>query len=318
MNIADKIIDKLDRSQRKHPFPAFTYAVIKKYSDDHAGYQAALLTYYAFLSLFPLLLVLTTVTSMIASTHPDIKDSIINSITNYFPVLGDQLSNNVHTLHKRGLALITGLLFTFYGARGVADAFRHGVNQIWQVPYERRDSFPKSALKSLTIIVLGGMGLLIASFSAGIAASAGHGIFFTGLSALVNLFVLFWVFIILLNISLPKHVTISELRLGAATAAFGLVILQTAGGYLLGKELRNLDALYSSFAITLGLLFWIYLQSQMLYYSIELANVRAERLWPRSLTGKNLTPADKIVYARQAEKEQVVPGEAIETTFEKS
>jgi uncharacterized BrkB/YihY/UPF0761 family membrane protein len=168
----------------------------------------------------------------------------------------------------------------------------------------------------LAIIVIGGSGLLIASLSAGVAANAGKGILFVVLSTLVNLFILFWMFIILLNLSLPKHVTVAELRAGAATAAIGLVILQTVGNYLLGRELKSLDALYSNFAITLGLLFWIYLQTQILYYSIELANVHANKLWPRSLTGKNLTPADKKVYAGEAKKEQVFPEEVIETKFD--
>lgn len=95
-----------------------------------AGYQAALLTYYAFLSLFPLLLILTTVTQLISSNNLALQSSIVHGVTDYFPILGSQLSSHIHGLHKNGLALIIGLFIILYGARGVADVFRRGVNQI--------------------------------------------------------------------------------------------------------------------------------------------------------------------------------------------
>src|SRR5207244_4150434 len=120
--------------QRRHRGLAFGHAVIKRYGEDKAGYQAALLTYYGFLSLFPLLLVLSTITQIIASSRPELQERIIAATASYFPVLGDQLEGHVHGLHKSGLALAIGILFIFYGTRGVAAAFRHGVNHIWGVP----------------------------------------------------------------------------------------------------------------------------------------------------------------------------------------
>jgi YihY family inner membrane protein len=312
MNLIPAIIRKLDAFQQRHRLPGFLYAVVKKYGEDEAGYQAALLTYYGFLSLFPLLLVLTTITHSIAS--PEIQNTIIKSTTNYFPVLGNQLAQHIHTIHKSGVALVVGILFTFYGARGVADVFRHSVNHIWQIPRQKRDSFPKALPKSLSLIVVGGLGFLLASISAGIAAGAGHGVGFRLLGVAVNVFILFWLFTFLLNMSLPRHVTLKETRLGAITAAIGLVILQSLGGYLLARELKNLDALYSYFAISLGLLFWIYLQSQVMMYSVEIATVNNEKLWPRGL-GSDLTQADKRVYARLAKKEEIVEEESVSTQF---
>ena len=173
MNILEKTIEKIDHIQRKHRPLAFSYAVIKKFGEDEAGYQAALLTYYAYLALFPLLLVLTTLVATVADGHPKLQEDVIRSVTDYFPVLGSQLSSHIHTLHKNGIALVIGLLLTIYGTRGVADAFRHGVQNIWHVPKTQRDGFPKSTLKSLCLIIIGAFGFLLASVSAGLAA-AGH------------------------------------------------------------------------------------------------------------------------------------------------
>lgn len=288
----DKLIGWVNNLQQRNGPLGFAYAVVKKYGEDDAGHQAALLTYYGFLSLFPLLLIASTLASAIGHNHPEAQQAITDGVTNYFPVLGDQLSGHINTLHKSGWPLVVGLLVMFYGARGVADVFRHGVNKIWRIPKSQQDGFPKSLFKSLGIIAVGGLGLLGASVLSGMAAAAGRGTDFRLLSIAVNLFVLFWLFVFLINFCLPKHVTAKEVRPGAAVAAIGLVVLQLLGGYILTRELKNLDALYSYFAVSLGLLFWIYLQAQVLYYAVEVASVRSLKLWPRSLNSRP-TAADK-------------------------
>ena len=290
MKILHGAIREIDSWQRRHRWSALTYAVIKKYGEDGSGRQAALLTYYGFLALFPLLLVLTTLTSLVVGNHPDLQRSIIRSTTNYFPVLGGQLSNHISTLHKNGLALIAGIIFMIYGARGVADAFRRGVQHIWRVPEAERAVFPQTIFSSLNIVVVGGLGFIVASISAGLAAAAGHGPAFGLLSIAINLFILFWLFIFLLNACLPRHVPIKDIKVGALAAAIGLVVLQASGTYLLKTELKRLDALYSYFAVPLGLLFWIYLQARLIYYTVTLAAVRAQRLWPRSINGETKKP----------------------------
>ncbi|HWB39308.1 MAG TPA: YihY/virulence factor BrkB family protein [Candidatus Saccharimonadales bacterium] len=283
MNSFEKAWHGFDAWQQKRKSVGFIVAVIKKYSDDQAGYKAALLTYYGFLSLFPLLLLLTTLTSNFLGNHSNASNTIIHGITSYFPLLGNQLSSHVHSLHRSGLALVASLLFIIYGTRGVADAFRHGVQDIWGIPKSQQTNWAQSLLRSFGLVVIGGLGFLLAAVIAGIAWNAGHGLEFKVFSIVINFIILFWLFLFLINFSLPRHVTIHEIQVGAITAAIGLVLLQTLGGYLLARELKNLDALYSYFAVALGLLFWIYLQAQVLFYALEAGVVSNQRLHPKSL-----------------------------------
>jgi len=301
MNILEKPLSKIDKFQQRHRFTAFSYAVVKKYSEDSAGTQAALLTYYGFLSLFPLLMVLTTVANNALRNNPELKDKVIGGLTDYFPLLGDQLSSHVQGLGGSGLALMIGILFTLYGARGVADAFRKVVQHIWHVPELKSENFPKSLLKSVVILVVGGLGFITASVLAGLAGAAGHAPIFRLLPILLNLFILFWLFNFLLNFSLPHRVPFKHTRAGAAAAAIGLVILQLLGGYILARQLKNLDALYSYFAIALGLMFWIYLQAQIMCYAIEIAYVKSHRAWPRSI-GPSPTTIDKKIKKLQEKR----------------
>lgn len=295
MNRLTQLTVKADRLQRRHRLLAFGYAVIKKQGEDRAGYQAALLTYYGFLALFPLLMVATTLTNTLIGNDPELEETVISGITSYFPLLGDQLSSQVGSLNKSGFALVAGLAFAFYGARGVADAFQYGIQNIWQIPADMRDKFPKTIYKSFTIIIVGGLGFIVASICAGFVSSSDHSILSRLLPATINAFVLYWLFRFLFNFSLNKKVTSGDTQLGALIAAVGIVVLQYLGVFLLSRELKNLDALYSYFAIALALLFWLYLQAQILYLSAQIAVVKSQSLWPRSLDNKNPTAVDKTI-----------------------
>ncbi len=293
MNKLQKTIRLVDAYQQRHTFLAFCYGVIKKYSEDEAGYQAALLTYYAFLSLFPLLLVVTTLTDRFVGRYPHLEAKIISGTTNYFPLLGNQLGSHVHGLHSSGLALLAGILFTLYGARGVAAVFRQGIQHMWHIPINQRPGFPKSTLDNLVIIIVGGVGFTLASLSAGLASAVGHGWLFRSLAVALNACILFGVFTFLIHLSLGRRIRPQEIRLAAAVAAAGLVVLQAAGTYVLARELKSLDALYSYFAVALGLLFWIYLQAQIVYYAMAIGIVGSRKLWPRSLDAACPTTVDK-------------------------
>jgi YihY family inner membrane protein len=289
------LISHFDHYQQNHKRAGFLFAVIKKYREDEAGRRAALFTYYGFLALFPLLLVLTSALRLFLRDNTQLKNQIIHGANTYFPVIGHDLQQNIHGLAKTGIALAIGLLLTLYGARGVADVLRSGLDHIWQVPRGRRSGFPTSLFRSLGIIIIGGLGLLLSPIVAGYALVFGHNLFFNLLSILLTLIFLFFVMIFVMKIGLSVHKPLRQIWVGAAIAAICLEILQSLGGYLVARELRNLDNLYGTFAIILGLIYWIYIQAQVLFYVFELDSVRVLRLWPRSIQHP-LTNADQRAF----------------------
>jgi membrane protein len=286
------ILSRFDRYQRNHKRFGLPVAVVKKYSDDQTGRWAALFTYYSFLALFPLLLVLTSALKLLIHNNARLNNQIVHGAVAYFPVIGRDLQQNIHGVGKTGLALIVGLLLTLFGARGVADVLRTGLDHIWQVPRGRRSRFPGSIFRSLSIIVVGGIGLLLAPIAAGYALVFGHNDFYQLLSIVVTLFILFWVLVFVMKMSLSIRMPLKHIWVGAAIAAVCLEVLQILGGYIVARELRHLDDLYGTFAIVLGILYWIYLQAQVLFYVFEFDSVRVLRLWPRGLAAP-LTPADQ-------------------------
>lgn len=290
MNTFDKVVHRIDSLQQRHSLTAFVVAVFKKYGDDQASYQAALLTYFGFLSLFPLLLVLTTLLQMILRGHPHLQAQIIESTTSYFPIIGDQLRRSIHGFGKTGLALVVGILITLYGAKGVADVFRQTVNHIWHVPIIERSNFWDSLRKSFSIMVVGGIGFILAALVAGYATSAGQAHLLRLILTVFNLVILFGVMLFIIKVALAKNRPYRELWVGALGAAVSIVVLQGIGGYIVTHQLKHLDSLYGTFALVLGLLFWLYLQSQIVVRVIEIDPVRVLKLWPRSLVGPEPKP----------------------------
>ena len=134
MKLISRATEAFNHYQQSEHIPAFCYAVIKKYNEDSAGYQAVLLTYYGFLALFPLLLVLTTLTDTALAQHTHLQATILRSVTNYFPLLGNQIAVHIHGLKRSGLCARFRYLFTLYGARGVANAFSRSVQYVWHIP----------------------------------------------------------------------------------------------------------------------------------------------------------------------------------------
>lgn len=319
-NPLDKFLSRVDKTQQKHRFIAFPYAVVKKYGEDEAGNQGALITYYGFLSLFPLLLVLTTSTQLFLKGHEQLRDKITDGVNHYFPIIGDQLQRNVHSPHKTGLALALGILITIYGARGGANAFQNALNHIWQVPRVDRPGFPKQAGKSLAILFGGGVGIIVAAVLSSYAAGLNHLFIFRIVPILISLGLLTLIFYSIFRFAVAKGGPgKKQAWVSAAAAAIGVQILHTAGGYVITHQLHNFKSLYGTFAVVLGLLFWIYLQVQVVLYAVEIGAVHSLKLWPRSiLTSKNMTEADKKAYSLLAKKERFHLPEKIRVHFEKN
>ena len=88
MNPIEKAVRRVDRFQQGHLVPSFVFGVIKKFGDDSAGTLAALIAYYGFLSLFPLLLVLTTILGLFFAHDAALQKRILDSAVSQFPSWG--------------------------------------------------------------------------------------------------------------------------------------------------------------------------------------------------------------------------------------
>ncbi|HEX2821536.1 MAG TPA: YihY/virulence factor BrkB family protein [Streptosporangiaceae bacterium] len=306
MSMAKKAIRAADELQQRHAWLAVPVAVWKKFGDDSAGNLAALIAYYAFAALFPLLLVLVTVLDIVLKNDPALQKKLLNSALAQYPVIGPQLGH-IGRLHQAGLALVIGLLGTFIGSRGVATAMQNALNSVWEIPIARRPSFPWSWLRSFGLILVIGLGLIGTTIVSGLASGAGHVL--TGLGAsvaaiAVSLVLNIGVFWLAFRLGTASEIGWRQLRLGAVIGAVIWQVLQSFGGYFVSHQLAHASPSYGTFAVVIGLLAWLYLEAELTLYAVEINVVRTYRLWPRSIAPPPYTKQDRRAYQLYAEAQK--------------
>jgi len=310
------IVRKLDLFQQQHAWAGLPFAVVKKFGDDAAGNLAAVIAYYGFLSLFPLLLALTTVLGRLLGGHPDLEKHILNSALAQFPVIGDQLRSNVHSLNGSGLALVVGVAGALWGGMGVMKAAGLAMDEIWEVPKRERPTFVRALVRAALLLVVLGGGVVATTILAGLGTS-GTASFLPlkviGLvaAAAVNV----GVFLLGFRVLTVRDVSVRVLLPGATVAGLAFMALQSLGGYYVTHQLKGASQTYGVFAVVIGLLSWMYLQAQLTLLAAEVNTVLANGLWPRGVT-KPLTAADKRAYAAYAEVEERRPEEDVGVGFD--
>jgi YihY family inner membrane protein len=318
MSRVERLARRVDEFQQRHRPIAFLYGVVKKFGDDRAGSLAALLVYYALLSLFPMLLILVTVLGIVASSDPGVERDIVNSALKQFPVIGEQLRTNVHALERGSpFGLAVGLLWLVWGSVGISQAGQHAMAEVWNIRGVRRPNYWGRLVRSGLFIVLLGLFLVI---STGLTLVASYPIHRLALvwkvagglaSAVLNAAT----YLVAFRVLTPTSVRTRQLVPGAVAGGLAWTVLQTVGGYLVGRYVREATPVYGFFAIILGLIFWIYIGAQVTLYCAELNVVLARRWWPRGLVQPPLTSADKEVLVALAKEEQRFKEQDIEVHF---
>jgi uncharacterized BrkB/YihY/UPF0761 family membrane protein len=290
-----KLVGWLDRLQRRQRVVGFPVAVWVKYGEDHGGYLGAIVTYYAFLSLFPLLLVAVTVLGFILRGHAALQRSVGRSVLGTFPIVGHDL--RVHALTGNGLALGVGLALSLWAGNRVFIAAGSVMDQIWGISPRGRPGFLAARLRALLVGVVFGSCAVGTSFLNAFGTFVpGHGPLWRvgpfALSTAANV-ALFWLAFRLLT---ADEVTWRQLRGGAVLAALAWEGLQAGGSLYVHHVVAAASNTYGTFASVIGLLSFIYLTVHITLLAAETNVVATRRLWPRTLPwadGGPTTDADR-------------------------
>ena len=319
------LTERVDGFQRRHPVAAFPIGVIYKFGEDQGPYLAALITYYGFLSLFPLLLLLTSVLGFVLDGHPDLQERILDSTLSQFPVIGDELADPQGLRGSIG-AIIVGGLVAVYGALGVAQAVQNTMNVTWSVPRNRRPNPLRARLRSLRLIAMVGIAVVATTILSG-AGSNGKAfgadvegwspIAAIALALLVNA----TVFVVTFRIFRPREVRRRDVIPGAIVAAVIWQLLQVFGTVFVGSVVKNSGATYGVFALVLGLFAWIFLAAVGVVIGSEINVVRAKRLYPRALLtpftdNVDLTDADRRAYLDAVNAQQFKGFQSVTVHYE--
>ena len=279
-----------DAFQQRRPVLAFPVAVWKKFNDDRAGNLAALIAYYGFAAIFPLLLVLATVLNIVLKDNPSLQKTLTDSALAQYPVIGQQIKTQLGSIPGTGLPLIIGAVLLLLGARGVANAMQNALCEVWGIPRKSRPGFPMSQVWSFALLLTVAIGFIVTTFLSGLAGGAGH--LLTGVGAtvgavLISLVLNVGVFWLGFRLATARLVRWRDLLVGALIAAVIWQVLQVAGGYVVSHQLRRANELYGTFGVVLGLVAWLYLQAEATLWAAEVDVVLAKRLWPVSMLAES-------------------------------
>ena len=313
MNKAKRALRAADEFQQRHAWLAFPIAVWKKFGDDQAGNLAMLVAWFAFVSIFPLMLVLVTVLDIVLKNNPDLQHRLLNSALSQYPLIGQQLGHIDPIQPDRAAARDRpGRHVRRRPGRGQRDAERAelGVGD------------PVRAPPGIPVVVAAQHG---ADHRDRARPDRDHGPVRGGRRGGPRAFRvrrhrgrpggvaranigLFW---LAFRLGTAREIRWRQLRLAAVIAGVIWQILQAVGGYFISHQLAHASPVYGTFAVVIGLIAWLYLQAQLTLYAVQVSVVRAYRLWPRSIAPPPYTEQDRRAYHLYAQVEKRVKDEEI-------
>ena len=316
MNPVEKTIRGVDGWQRRFGPAAFVFGVIKKFGDDNGGVLVTNLAFTAFLSLFPLLLVLTTVLGLVAANNHTVRTDVLNAVSHQVPLIGHTLTENVNQLQRNSvIGLIFGMLVLIWGATNLAQAGLFTMAQVWNLPGpDRPGYFPRLGRAMLFLAMLGG-GVIATTLLATLGNFGPGGIWVTAVSAIGAGVVNAALYVGAFRILTPKTVPTERLLPGSIGGGIVYTMLQFVGTFLVGHYLHS-DSAYGIFASVLGLIAWIYIAVRVTVYAAEINVVISRKLWPRSILQPPLTAADRVSLALQATQNRRRPEQHVDVTFD--
>lgn len=308
------VLDRVDRFQQSRRPLAFCFAVNQKYSDDRGGYLAALITYYGFLSIFPLMLAFFTIVAYVLPPHSSTVHTLETHLGSY-PIIGESIASlSTNHLNGSALALAVGILGLMWGGQGLAQTLQFAMAEVWNVPNRDRPGFVPRLLTGLKWYATFGIGFLASTFVNSLGSIFNWGAAGPVLSALLALVVNVGLFTASFMILSPHKTSWRVVLPGAAFAGLIWTILTGVGIGLL-KSMAHSNVLYGTFGTTLGLLAFLYLAARIALYAAE-ANVVAHRhLWPRAMRNSPQTPADVRQLEGMARREERVKEQVVSVEF---
>lgn len=234
---------------------------IEGFRTHRSGRNAALIAHFGFLSVFPLLLVFTTVLGFVLQSHRNLRTDIIDSALNQLPFVGQQIATDPAKLHGDALVLILGLAASLWGGMKAFVAVHGALDDIGEVPLDRRLNLFRTRLRALVgMAYVGGAQILAAIL--------------TGLASVTGVRVISKVLLLIFTIAIDAGVLALSYRWlrtewpswrsvfpGAIIGGVLFAGLQIVGVAIVGRSIAKASPVYGTFASVIGLLFWLSLHA---------------------------------------------------------
>jgi membrane protein len=277
--------ERLEALRRRRPFVDHLLRTQEHYSNVKAGQQAGAVTYFGFLSFFPILALAFAAVGLISGFYPDARDALIDAINEVFPgMIGDDEGQiSLDTIESAaGAAVGLGLLGLLYAGLGWLSSLRDALLVVFELPSFEHPSFVFGKLRDLVTLVTVGVVLLL---SVGVSGLVGRlseqilDVFELGpalqwlmwvLAILIGLAASTILFLALFRLLANPHTPKRSLLHGAVLGAIGFEVLKQLSGLLLAAT-KGQPA-FQAFGIALILVVWISYTARVVMYAAAWAH----------------------------------------------
>jgi membrane protein len=307
------VLQHIDRAQQRVRAGSILVATAKKFSEDHSTNLAAMIAFWAFFSLFPLLLVLVTVLGWVLS--PSDRVSVLTHVSTMLPLLD---SSSLSSLTGSWWPLALGLATALWSGLAVVKALQFALNAVWELPYHRQPRLLAQVRRSLAVLATVGAGLVFTTLLSSLITSASSGVNL-GPAGRIGGYVL----AVVLDVGLlvvafrwltERDVSVRDVLPGAVLAGVAFFVLQELSAFIISRHLKSAQSTYGHFATVITILWWFYLQSLITLLGAQLNTVLREHLYPRSIVDAPQTEADDRALQAYAAERTYHPDEDVRAT----
>ena len=304
--LVNRIFAWADRVQRRHGVLGFPYAVIKKYGDDDGGREAALITYYGFLSIFPLLLLGVAVLSRVLADNPELRQRLITATIP--AALRSTVESSLAALPTSTVPFVAGLIGLLFSGTGVVFSAYQTLNHVAAVPRRLRVGFWSRYVRvfGMLAMLLAGA-VAVGALTVVVTALPGVPEAERAAAVLGSVVIIFAVLLFGARLLLARPAPVRALWPAAVIGAAAVTLALNLGAPLLARLVSKAGAVYGSFATVAGMFALLYLVNQALVYAAEVAAVRYAGLWPRALDVNRPTAADLRAMTLLAREQERIP-----------
>lgn len=266
--------------RRRHPWFDHLARAGGRYERTQGDLMSAGVTYFAFLALFPMLLLIASVIGLVLAGDTLLQQELFDAIRQTFPgSVGRQLVREVtDAVNGAGVIGVVALAGFLYAGLRTVDKLRIGMERIWKGYVEPSDVLRDNLQDVVALVVLGALGLAGLALTGGVtqatsrvlhllgvADEAGYGVLTwivgIALAGVTDVVIFLWLLRVVPSISHPLRLLLPGALFGAA----GFEVLKLIGGYYLSLISTSVTA--SAFGGAVGLLVWINLVARFAFFT---------------------------------------------------
>ncbi len=305
-------LTKADAFQKRHKPAAVAVAAGRKFSEDQSTNLASMIAFWAFFSIFPLLMVMVTILGWVLPASD--KDNVLGHVANFFPLLNP---STVHGLTGSWWALAVGGLTALWSGLGVVRTVQTAFNSVWEIPIHERPGLKEQVLRSLRVLCTIGVGLVVSTFISALVTGSSAGLHLGVIGKIAGLLVAIALdvalFIAAFRMLTDRDISSRDVLPGAVFSGLVFFILTELSSFIISRHLKSAQSTYGEFATVITILWWFYLQSVVTLLGAQINVVLKERLYPRSLINAPQTEADHRALQAYAEERTYHPEEQVQT-----